>query len=80
VSLGGKLTYLFICLYEIASSKVCCDFWNVDLNLLLINLFCCLWFVELLGLVYALFVIYGIFGCLCLRLGYLSAYENTNGP
>jgi hypothetical protein len=26
VSLGGKLTCLFICLYGIASSKVCCDF------------------------------------------------------
>jgi hypothetical protein len=34
VSLGGKLTYLFICLYGITSPKVRCDFWSVDL-------FCC---------------------------------------
>jgi hypothetical protein len=31
VFLGGKLTYLFICLYGIASLKVRCDFWSVDL-------------------------------------------------
>jgi hypothetical protein len=43
VSLGGKLTYLFICLYGIASSKICRDFWSVDLILLLMTLFCCLW-------------------------------------
>jgi hypothetical protein len=34
VSSGGKLTYLFICLYGSASPKVWCDFWSV-------NLFCC---------------------------------------
>jgi hypothetical protein len=70
VSLDGKLTYLFICLYKIASLKVWCDFWSVDVILLLMILFCCLWFVELLGLVDDFFVVYGIFGCFCLRLGH----------
>jgi hypothetical protein len=70
VSLSGKLTYLFICLYGIASLKVCYDFWSVDLILLLMTLFYCSWFVELLRLVYAFFIVYGIFGCLCLRLGH----------
>ncbi len=50
VSLGGKLTYLFICLYEIAPAKVCGDFWSVDLILLLMALFFVCGFVELLGL------------------------------
>jgi hypothetical protein len=70
VSLGGKLTYLFICLYRIASRKVQSNFWSVDL-------FCCWWhyfvvcgLLELLGLVDAFFLIYGIFGCLWLRLGH----------
>jgi hypothetical protein len=43
VSLCGKLTYLFLCNYEIASTKVCCYFWSVNLILLLMTLFCCLW-------------------------------------
>jgi hypothetical protein len=38
--------------------------------LLLMTLFYCSWFVELLRLVYAFFIVYGIFGCLCLRLGH----------
>jgi hypothetical protein len=70
VSLGGKLTYLFICLYGSASPKVWCDFWSV-------NLFCCWWlwfvvcgFVELLGHVDVFFVVYEIFGCLCLDVGH----------
>jgi hypothetical protein len=43
VSSGGKLTYVFLCNYRIASTKVCCDFWSVDLILLLMTLFYCLW-------------------------------------
>jgi hypothetical protein len=43
VSLGGKLTYVFLCNYGIASMKICCDFWSVDLILLLMILFYCLW-------------------------------------
>jgi hypothetical protein len=41
--------------------KVCCDFWSVYLILLFVI------FVELLGLVYAFFLLFmDIFGCLCL--------------
>jgi hypothetical protein len=42
MSLGGKLTYLFICIYGIASLNVRCDFWSVDFILLLMTLLCCL--------------------------------------
>jgi hypothetical protein len=77
VSLGGKLTYLFICPYRSASPKVWCDFWSV-------NLFCCWWpwfvvcgFVEILGLVDAFFVVYGIFGCLWVWFGHWVGMKIT---
>ena len=47
------------CNYGIASTKVCCDFWSVHLILLFMRLILLFVpFVELVGLVDALFVVY----------------------
>jgi hypothetical protein len=61
VSLCGKLTYVFLyCNYGIALTKVCGDFWSVNLILLFVAL------TGLLGLQMSSFVVYEDFGCLCL--------------
>jgi hypothetical protein len=54
----AKLCVL-LCNYEIASTKLCCDFWSVDLILLLVAL------VELLRLVDAFFIIYEDYFVVC---------------
>jgi hypothetical protein len=51
-----------LCNYRIASIKVCCDFWCVDLILLFVVL------IELLGLQMSSFVVYEVW-CLCLPCG-----------
>jgi hypothetical protein len=70
VSLGGKITYLFICSTELLHRRY-------DVIFGVLTLFCYWWhyfvdcgLVELLGLVGAFFVVYGFFGCLWLRLGH----------
>jgi hypothetical protein len=80
VSLGGKLTYLFICLYGIASPKVRCDFWSVDLILLLMTILCCLWSCTTIRAYGCLFCCLWNFWLFVITVRTLSGYENTNGP
>jgi hypothetical protein len=80
VSFGGKLKYFFIYLYGIASPKVWCDFWSVDLILLLMTLFCCLWSCRTIRAWGCLVCCLWNFWLFVITVRTLSGYENTNGP
>jgi hypothetical protein len=69
-----------LCNYRFASMKVWCDFGVLAFFLVYEIIWLFVAFIELLGLVDAVFVVYEIISLLVFSCTTLSGYENTNGP